>query len=68
MIYASYNKVKGIPISFCSHVFDSGIALAYAGLLIQGAILADEVVSINRTSYVMIISLEGDIGFDFKVS
>ena len=53
---------------FCSCVFYSGTWLAYTALLIQGAILADEVVFVNHASYVTIISQEGDIGFEFKVS
>ena len=49
-------------------MFYSGTQLAYTALLVQGAILADEVVFVNRASYITIISLKGDIGFEFKVS
>ena len=61
-------KRRAYLFLFCSHVFYSGTWLAYAALLIHGAILADEVVFVNRASYVTVILLEGDIGIDINVS
>ena len=49
-------------------MFYSGTWLAYAALLVQGAVLADEVVFVNHAGYITIISLEGDIGIDINVS